>query len=500
MGKYDKYIQLLESNKNLILTGAPGTGKTFMAKEIAKEFITNTINRYKDYNDEYWEATCNYLVLKKILDNQIMMVQFHPSYDYTDFVEGLRPAKNEEGQLGFERSDGAFKSFCKNHYGRYVVIKKSDDNNSFVDGLGGLYYKCYRSAVADIDAGHNGLWYPSEYYSPPASSRYYTFSVEHKEYEYEDEEDCIMDGDTSWVDHPDFSSDLFYCLIQSHDDIFERRYPSKENIKEKIIELWRRTNSEKQWKQRNSNFNIESIDPSCPIFEIDRVVDFYYTLFYWIIDYADCHYERLYLPSFLIIDEINRGEISKIFGELFFSIDPGYRGEKGLIQTQHQNMIEKGDIFRAGFYVPENVYIIGTMNDIDRSVESMDFAMRRRFAFAEVTADESYRKMIAESDEFDEKEKDEIKKRMFALNDAILQPELRLGEAYQIGAAYFRKYLDYKELGMEQAFEMLWNNHLKGLLFEYLRGNQNAKKQLEGLEKAYNKKADTNGETDTDNG
>ena len=105
-----------------------------------------------------------------------------------------------------------------------------------------------------------------------------------------------------------------------------------------------------------------------------------------------------YLPSTMkgednrtfifIIDEINRGEISKIFGELFFSIDPGYRGEKGRVQTQYQNMIEDGDVFKKGFFVPDNVYIIGTMNDIDRSVESMDFAMRRRFAWAEVTAEE----------------------------------------------------------------------------------------------------------------
>ena len=504
--RINEFITLLEANKNLILTGAPGTGKTFMAKEIAKALITNTINQYKFYNVEYLEATNNFIVLKNILDTQIVMVQFHPSYDYTDFVEGLRPIKNEEGQIGFERSDGAFKSFCKNHYGRYVVIKKSDDNNSFVDGLGGLYYKCYRSAVADIDAGHNGLWYPSEYNSSPAASRYYTFSVEHKEYEYEDEEDCIMDGDTSWVDHPDFSSDLFYCLIQSHDDIFERRYPSKENIKEKIIELWRRTNSEKQWKQRNSNFNIESIDSSCPIFEIDRVVDFYYTLFYWIIDYAYCHYERLYLPSVLIIDEINRGEISKIFGELFFSIDPGYRGEydrngnDNKVLTQYQNLIGDDDVFKNGFYVPDNIYIIGTMNDIDRSVESLDFAMHRRFAFEKVTAKESYQNMIAESDEFSKDEKEEIKKRMFALNDAICEPELKLGEAYQIGAAYFRKYLYYKELGMEHAFTMLWKNHLKGLLFEYLRGNQNAENQLRELEKAYNKKDETHEETDSDNG
>lgn len=186
-----------------------------------------------------------------------------------------------------------------------------------------------------------------------------------------------------------------------------------------------------------------------------------------------------------IIDEINRGEISKIFGELFFSIDPGYRGEEGRVQTQYQNMIEDDDVFKKGFYVPENVYIIGTMNDIDRSVESMDFAMRRRFAWQEVTAEESYYNMIENAEDKEEYTsfKDEIKQRMFNLNKAIAETE-GLNEAYQIGAAYFRKVLDY--INEEQPFECLWNNHLKGLLFEYLRGNRKAKELLEKLYKAYN--------------
>ena len=171
---------------------------------------------------------------------------------------------------------------------------------------------------------------------------------------------------------------------------------------------------------------------------------------------------------------------------MFFSIDPGYRGEKGRVQTQYQNMVEEGDVFKNGFYVPENVYIFVTMNDIDRSVESMDFAMRRRFAWAEVTAKESYMNMIENDAEMVEV-KDEIKQRMSSLNNAILNKKLGLGEAYQIGAAYFRKVLNYTQegYGQEEAFQMLWDNHLKGLLFEYLRGNQNAKEQLEMLHQAY---------------
>lgn len=495
--KYLKYIDLLEKNKNLILTGAPGTGKTFMAKEIAKEFITNTISRYKDYNDDYWKATRNCFVLSKIIDTQVVMVQFHPSYDYTDFVEGLRPIKNEDGQIGFRHFDGVFKLLCKNPHNRFVVRKITntpDNSNSLVSSLGDLYYDCYKAVIEDILAGYVCWSYFAEAVPESVISRYNYFSIEFKE--HEDDKDCIVDNETTWVDYPDFSSKLFCNVTQSYDNIFNNHYPSIESIKNNLIEIWSRQSSEEMWKNRNSTFNVEHITPSCPISNIDRVADFYYTLFYWIIDYASVNYKREYLPSVFIIDEINRGEISKIFGELFFSIDPGYRGENGKVNTQYQNMIEEGDVFKDGFFVPENVYIIGTMNDIDRSVESMDFAMRRRFAFEEVTAEESYANMIENEPEF-AAVKDEIKGRMFNLNKAIAETE-GLNEAYQIGAAYFRKYLDYAD--REQPFDCLWNNHLKGLLFEYLRGNRKAKELLEKLHKAYNTTSADEQATHTDEG
>ena len=125
-----------------------------------------------------------------------------------------------------------------------------------------------------------------------------------------------------------------------------------------------------------------------------------------------------------IIDEINRGEISKIFGELFFSIDPGYRGERGLVKTQYQNLItDESDPFYEGFYVPENVYLIGTMNDIDRSVESMDFAMRRRFAWIEVKADENTEMLDEKLSDM----KDEIVSIMKRLNAAIWDEDNNTG-------------------------------------------------------------------------
>ena len=167
-----------------------------------------------------------------------------------------------------------------------------------------------------------------------------------------------------------------------------------------------------------------------------------------------------------IIDEINRGEISKIFGELFFAIDPGYRGESGKVQTQYNNLInndesDEDDEFEDGFFVPENVYIIGTMNDIDRSVESMDFAMRRRFAWKEVNAIDG----------------------MNALNNAISEIE-SFNSSYHIGASYFLKLKNYYNGGnIEEAFTSLWENHLRGLLYEYLRGMPDAESKLEELKK-----------------
>lgn len=172
-----------------------------------------------------------------------------------------------------------------------------------------------------------------------------------------------------------------------------------------------------------------------------------------------------------IIDEINRGEISKIFGELFFAIDPGYRGRAGEISTQYSNLHSDPD---EKLYIPDNVYIIGTMNDIDRSVDSFDFAMRRRFRFVELRADERL-EMLA-SLENEELEAEAIK-RMAALNKEIAAVE-DLNENYQIGASYFLK---LKVLN----FDQLWTDYLQPLLQEYIQGMYNEEGIMNRFAKAY---------------
>ena len=482
--KYQKYIDLLKTNKNLILTGAPGTGKTHIAKEIAKSLILSKVLTYHKYAKDTEYISRGYLEddCKGIIKNYCVMAQFHPSYDYTDFVEGLRPIKSSDGQLGFERYNGIFKEFCERSLCLFLYQRKKD--KTIVDGYPSeskLYEDCYNAAIKAIQT--TGFLYFDYIYG----TENHNFSVDG---------DDIVYNKNHWVDNMNISGFLFSELTHFMDFNYEEgtfnnefpvKSPSQSDIEKKIMEC-RSYKDDPLWGKMVAKINSDE--------EVKVIAEFYSILFKWIVEYAKHNYKRVYLPTVFIIDEINRGEISKIFGELFFSIDPSYRGEKGKVNTQYQNMIEEGDVFKDGFYVPENVYIIGTMNNIDRSVESMDFAMRRRFAFEEVTAEESYVNMIEDEPEF-AAVKDEIKCRMFNLNKAIAETE-GLNEAYQIGAAYFRKYLDYAD--REQPFDCLWNNHLKGLLFEYLRGNRKAKELLEKLHKAYNTTSADEQATHTDEG
>ncbi|MGW7849747.1 MrcB family domain-containing protein [Staphylococcus xylosus] len=181
------------------------------------------------------------------------------------------------------------------------------------------------------------------------------------------------------------------------------------------------------------------------------------------IKYDDNHKKYIF-----VIDEINRGEISKIFGELFFSIDPSYRGIAGAVKTQYSNMESEKD----KFYIPDNVYIIGTMNDIDRSVDTFDFAMRRRFRFFEIKANENLEMLESLGDK-----KEEAVNRMISLNDTISQID-ELDRNYHIGAAYFLKLKDIN-------FDELWEDFLEPLLSDYIRGMFNEEEIMESFKSSY---------------
>ena len=166
---------------------------------------------------------------------------------------------------------------------------------------------------------------------------------------------------------------------------------------------------------------------------------------------------------------------------MFYSIDPGYRGRDGEIFTQYSNMHSDPN---EKFYIPDNVYIIGTMNDIDRSVDSFDFAMRRRFRFVELKASEQLKMLDSLNDDV----KEDAKHRMEGLNKAIVN-EKELNENYQIGAAYFLK-LNYLSC------DKLWTDYLEPLLHEYVRGMYDESDIMKRLADAYGYKNSTEGDAD----
>ena len=383
MNNYSNYINLLQKNYNLILNGAPGTGKTYLAKQIAAHII------FDGNVPENFEEHPKFI-------QQCGFVQFHPSYDYTDFVEGLRPTRpNQDGNIGFERKDGIFKYFCKSSLNVAFTTQNSIPNE--------------RTPLASFKED---------------LKRKKTIGIQ------------------------SFRSATIVRV--------------KLNEQETIIV----TNPQKPWPCSDEKMQKYIRTKKCGKND---------TYTKTIGDYIIKNYVETGLhkkndstpqPYIFIIDEINRGEISKIFGELFFSIDPGYRGKKGKVQTQYQNLIGDDDPFKEGFYIPENVYIIGTMNDIDRSVECMDFAMRRRFTFKEITTEESARNMELGA---------EATERMMSLNNAISEID-GFNSSFHIGAAYFK--------GVDD-FDALWELKLAGLLKEYLRGMPDAEESLEALKKAY---------------
>lgn len=425
MKRYSEYIDLLTENHNLVLTGAPGTGKTFMAQAIAEEMGCD-----KD---------------------EMCFVQFHPSYDYTDFVEGLRPISDVKGGIGFERKDGIFKVFCKRALSN-VQPKIHNTNSKQQDTFAGTtpFEKAYRKLIFDINAGSAVLY--SDFRSSMTAMK---ITIDNSQ-----EQQIIK-----YFVSNDYRNAQYDYLRRLYNHYYLRGVFNIKNEKREEFEKIIGNTLDYSCYRGIVQGLLDRTDKNQDVILNDKP---------FVQNTDEDPMEVTKRPYVFIIDEINRGEASKIFGELFYTIDPGYRGKSDVrVKTQYQNLIPQSDVFADGFYVPDNVYIIGTMNDIDRSVESMDFAMRRRFTWKEVTPTETQSMLDTLPCA------DEAKKTMNRLNEEIANTD-GLGTAYMVGPAYFLK------LGNNGGdFLRLWNMNIEPLLKEYLRGFRKSDDILKKFRKAY---------------
>ncbi len=393
------YVSHLLKSKNLILRGAPGTGKTLLANEMAADVVSN--GRTTQINE-----------LSEDEKSRIGFVQFHPSYDYTDFVEGLRPTTSDDGVVSFTLKDGSFKSFVE----KAKKTKKVNGQDNFEEAWAKFFDAVTEASIEG--EGYNKL---KTLTGKPVRNLL--------AYERNEIQGVYPAKTTTYMNH-----DQIYNVYRGLPGTPKGGFDA---YRKAIV------------KHLKEEFGLKNYTAST----------------------VDSTNNQNYV---FIIDEINRGEISKIFGELFFSIDPGYRGHKEGVYTQYANLHENPE---EKFYIPNNVYIIGTMNDIDRSVDTFDFAMRRRFTFLEIKAEDSAQNMLTQ---------EKTKELMTRLNETIVTKEKGgLSTDYQIGASYFLS-IDNGEETMEQ----LWDTKLYPLLKDYFRGEHKAKEKLGILEKVYSNDGD----------
>jgi 5-methylcytosine-specific restriction enzyme B len=346
--------------KQVVKYGPPGTGKTHTARQNARLLFDIWAAKYE-----------NFFGPSVRHDDCIEVVQFHPSYGYEDFIEGLRPVLSSNGQPQLKLQNGVFKDFCR----------------------------------------RAGAWELQIYGIPKLGPE-------------------LADR---W-------SELTVGELKPH-------------IREHL-------------RDRPSWHRMEEIE------DCEKIAD-------------------VIPPFFFIIDEINRAELSRVLGELMFCME--YRGTRGRISTQYTalNTSETAMLQTSSgckFFIPHNVYIIGTMNTIDRSVESFDLALRRRFRWEEIPPNlQTLRYHLNQRDAIPGNRSfpwSGLVDDLASLNETITKTPI-LGPDYRIGHTYLMNLTYPPTLNRSEVRKSVWEDSIKPLLGEYLRGSGQAEDLIPDFQAAF---------------
>ena len=357
---YDDVVRIWERRKNIVLYGAPGTGKTYDVPELAVRLCDPAFMAAEPSREE---IVSRYNQLKT--EKRIAFTTFHQSLDYEDWIEGLRPDVNKNSQVTYKIVSGIFKKLCEEAERPVDKDKQVDISDNAV------IWKVSLQGARDNDVRrecmeNNHIRIGWDGYGPVISDET-DWSI------YKGAGRQILDayinkmkiGDIVMSCYSSQTIDAIGVVVGDYE--FDDSLPNYKrvrhvnwlvkNINENIVEM----NDGKAMVQ-SSVYRLNSIT----LDNVKSILEKYDT---------SSKMEENDKAYVMVIDELNRGNVSKVFGELITLLEADKR--KGRINAESVVL----PYSKKGFHIPNNVYLIATMNTADRSLGSLDYAIRRRFAF-----------------------------------------------------------------------------------------------------------------------
>ena len=417
----DKYAQILRHKKNLILQGAPGTGKTYNTAALALSICEVTDVDLKDHD----AVMQRYKQLQK--EGRIGFCTFHQSMDYEDFVEGIKPS-TENQTVSYDVEDGIFKQIADRARENWEENKENGDiiiekKHRTIDVLNGLCEKIQR----EIDENS----YADLFLNNKSKMKIFEIFTKH------DKIKTIRLKNSTVPTETHIQGLSIEIILRDYEPYTRGEIKTYKDIKP--------TYESKQGYHGNAIYYFELFKK---MHEFEKTMEMPQT-----------NYQKPNKQNYvLIIDEINRGNVSRIFGELITLLEADKR-LGGDHPSDHPIEVTL-PYSKERFGVPKNLYIIGTMNTTDRSVGNIDYAVRRRFAFATL---ESQRELV-------EQHSTEQAVRLYdAVRKFIEKSKAEMDfEDLMVGHSYFFVKSD-EHVDSDEQLEMRWQYEIKPLLNEYIK-------------------------------